>query len=78
MKPCVNILEEICLPEIECGSKLCFQKVRYYYEDTSFEDGFRFIWRTKNNHLQAHRGQARIPTLNEALEVITSAKEKGW
>ena len=78
MKPCVNILDEIALPPIECGSKLCFQKVRYHYEDTSSEDGFRFIWRRSNNYLQAHRGQARIPTLDEALEVITKAKEMGW
>ena len=46
------------------------------YDDGEFEDGFRFIW-SKAKKLLAHRGQARIPSIEDMLELIDRAMVSG-
>jgi len=58
--------------------KLCFQWVRYVYDDESNETGYRFIWRRSNNTLQAARGQARIPNASILFELLGLAAQDGW
>jgi len=60
------------------GWTLALQRVRYVYERGETEDGFRFIWRRPDGTLQAARGQARIPRLSDALDLIRRAIEGGW
>ena len=58
---------------------LCFQWCRYEYGDGSEENGYRFIYRKPNSgHLQGARGQARIPTIADILELIGIAIREGW
>jgi hypothetical protein len=60
------------------GLKLCLQWVRYVYEGGELEEGYRFIWRRQNGNLQAARGQARIPSLEDAKDLIKRAEDAGW
>jgi hypothetical protein len=60
------------------GWRLCFQYGRYVYEEGSSEEGYRFIWRRPNGNLQAARGQARIPSIEDARELIELAINEGW
>lgn len=57
---------------------LCFQYCRYEYDDGRYENGYRFIWRKKNGNLQPARGQARIPSIADVLELISIAMNEGW
>lgn len=57
---------------------LCFQKVTYHYDDGSTQDGFRFIWRRLDGSLQAARGQARIETYEQMMDLIEQAKQAGF
>lgn len=57
---------------------LCFQKVTYHYDDGGTQDGFRFIWRRPDGSLQAARGQARIESYGQMMELIEQAKEEGF
>lgn len=57
---------------------LCFQRCTYHYDDSSTEDGYRFIWRTPEGHLQPARGQARIPDADILHRLIDAAKNAGW
>lgn len=52
------------------GWILCFQWCRYEYDDNTEEMGYRFIWRKPDGALQAARGQARIPSITNILELI--------
>lgn len=58
------------------GAELCFQWCRYLYGDGSFDYGYRFIW--KNKKLLAHRGQARIPSVEVMNQLVKIAKQEGW
>lgn len=60
------------------GWQLCYQWCRYEYGDGSEEEGFRFIWKREDGTLQAARGQARIPSTADALELIQCAMRSGW
>lgn len=60
------------------GGKLCFQWCRYLHPDGSMEEGYRFIWKTEDGKLLAHRGQARIPSVEVALMLIKKAQNEGW
>ncbi len=66
--------------EKEYNSKwtLCFQYCRYLYGDGKQDMGYRFIWKTPEGKLQPARGQARIPSVKDAIELIEKAKEEGW
>lgn len=58
--------------------RLCFQWCRYIYADGTMQEGYRFIWRRPDGSLQAARGQARIPSLKVARELMKRAEEAGW
>lgn len=60
------------------GWELCFQSCRYVYDNGEIEDGFRFIWRRPDGSLQPARGQARLPTVNDARRFIEHAVSLGW
>ena len=65
--------------ELKIGEwNLWFQKVTYHYDDGSTQDGFRFIWRRPDGSLQATRGQARIESYEQMLELIDLAKKDGF
>lgn len=57
---------------------LCLQWCRYEFEDGTEQHGYRFIWRRPNGTLQAARGQARIPSIPDILELIAEAIKGGW
>ncbi len=48
------------------------------YSDGNSEEGFRFIWRRPDGHLQAARGQARIPERKYLEELTKKAEAQGW
>ena len=56
---------------------LCFQYCRYHLADRE-QEGYRFIWKTPEGRLQPARGQARIPSIADALELISKAMHYGW
>lgn len=58
--------------------RLCFQWCRYEFADGTEENGYRFIWRRPSNALQGARGQARIPSLADILELTAEAVRQGW
>lgn len=59
------------------GWTLCFQYCRYHFADKE-QEGYRFIWKTPEGRLQPARGQARIPSIADALELISNAMHSGW
>lgn len=59
------------------GWHLCLQWGKYKYEDKSEETGYRFVYRKPDGKLQT-RGQARIPNMQDALDLINEAREQGW
>ncbi|OMC86937.1 hypothetical protein BK128_09745 [Viridibacillus sp. FSL H7-0596] len=76
----VQVINEIAYDEEAVGKSwvLCLQWCRYIYDDGTMEMGFRFIWRREDGKLQAARGQARIPNLEMASELMERAKKLGW
>lgn len=63
---------------IEGEWNLCFQYCRYEYGDGTEQKGYRFIWRRPNGNLQGARGQARIPSVADILELTSIAIRGGW
>ena len=68
------------------GWTLYLQWCRYRYDQKDIdthgysqsETGYRFIWRCPNiGHLQAARGQARIPSLKFTTELMHMAQATG-
>jgi len=72
----VQVLEEVSKDYLPKG-QLYLQWARYIYENGDIKEGFRFIWRRDGN-LRPDRGQARIPSLAVAIELIGKAMEAGW
>ena len=60
------------------GWSFCFQWCSYNYGDGNQESGYRFIWKRPDGKLQAARGQARIPNIALAQEMLEQAKRDGW
>ena len=58
--------------------RLCFQWCRYIYDNGETEMGYRFIWRREDGTLQAARGQARLPSIKFAQQLMAKAKAEGW
>ena len=58
--------------------KLYFQSGKYIYDDGESDEGYRFIWRRPDGTLQAARGQARIPSKKDILELLDLASKEGW
>ncbi len=63
---------------LEGSWRLCFQYGTYYYDDNTSENGYRFIWRKPDGSQQPARGQARIPSGNDLLELISLATKEKW
>ncbi|MGO9570532.1 MAG: hypothetical protein ACLP5H_23625 [Desulfomonilaceae bacterium] len=59
------------------GAELCLQWAKYVHEDGTDQMGYRFMWRV-NGTLQAHRGQARMPSRSVIDRLFEKAKEEGW
>lgn len=76
----VQVINEVAYDNNAIGKEwvLCLQWCRYIYDDGTMQMGFRFIWRRPDGSLQAARGQARIPDLNIASELMEKAKQQGW
>ena len=77
----VQIHEEVRLNDASLPPDwdLCFQWVTYDYDNGDpSQDGYRFIWRRPNGHLQAARGQARIPSGADLLLLLAKATTAGW
>ena len=58
--------------------KLCFHFGKYEYDNGTSEEGYRFIWRRDDGSLQAARGQTRIPSIADMLELLSKAIREGW
>jgi hypothetical protein len=69
------------LKEVRSGHpgdrQLCFQWCRYEADDGT-QYGYRFIWRTESESLQAARGQARIPSIGQGRALMDQALNAGW
>ena len=73
----VQVINEV-FKKGDDGWSLCLQWCSYIYDDGRMKQGFRFIWRRPNGHLQPARGQARIWSLDIAQELIDKARKEGW
>jgi hypothetical protein len=78
MRARVEIHKEVSTAPDANRWRLCFQRVTYHYDPTGTEDGYRFIWRTDQGHLQPARGQARIPDGATLDNLIRQARAEGW
>jgi len=56
----------------------CLHWARYRYDDGSVEYGYRFVWRRDDGSIQGARGQARIPSLADARDLMEAAGNDGW
>ena len=72
-----KIDREVSLDKYE-DWKLCFQYGEYIHSDRDPEPGYRFIWREPNGNQRAARGQARIPSIADMLELLAKAVRDGW
>ena len=68
---------EVTLNPLASDWTLWFQWCCYDLEDGA-QHGYRFIWKTPEGALQAARGQARIPSLREARDLMAKAEAEGW
>jgi len=74
----VDILREVRSGDAG-GWQLCFQWCRYRFEDQPVQYGYRFVWRRgEDGSIQAARGQARIPSIRHATELMDDARGNGW
>ena len=76
----VQVINEVPKPELAPKDwVLQLQWCRYIYDDGDMERGYRFIYRQPGSGaLQPARGQARIPSLKDAEELIEMARDEGW
>jgi hypothetical protein len=72
----------VVFKEVRTGKEgewqLCLQWCRYEYNTEEEQQGYRFIWRRPNGKLQAARGQTRIPSVSDILELTARAIRDGW
>ena len=76
----VHALKEVCNDRGD-GLRLCLQWACYMRDDQTAGFGYRFIWRKPEEEgggLEAARGQTRIPSLEEATDLMAKAKAEGW
>jgi|SRR5579864_4960477 len=57
--------------------RLCLQYGIWTFSNGRKQRGYRFTWRKPNGHMLT-RGQARIPSIAVALELMRRAKLEGW
>lgn len=76
----VQIINEVKTddPTVTNKYELCFQWCLYVYDNGSSENGYRFIWRRPDGSLQPARGQARIRSIKQAMDLMEMAKTEGW
>ncbi|EPC99224.1 hypothetical protein Lpp125_13469 [Lacticaseibacillus paracasei subsp. paracasei Lpp125] len=76
----VVVLDEVLPDELaqEGENQITFQKVIYTYSNGDNQQGYRFVYRRPNGHIQGARGQACIANLKIAKELISKAEAKGW
>ena len=74
----VSVIREVAATPEGSEWRLCLQWCRYVYDDGTDELGYRFIWRRPNGHLQAARGQARLPSRQVVEHLFNLADEAGW
>ncbi|WP_426752737.1 hypothetical protein [Myxococcus sp. Y35] len=74
----VTVLDEVQAKPENHEWTLCFQRCRYVYTDGKKEEGYRFIWRRPDGSLQGARGQARLPSMKIARELMEEAEKAGW
>lgn len=55
-----------------------FGAIEYGDEAETEGEGFRLIWKRDDGALQAARGQARIPSMADILELTQYAMRTGW
>ncbi len=73
----VQVIHETTLHE-PGDWRLFLQWGLYVYEDGTSENGYRFIWKRPDGSLQPARGQARLPSLDSARQLMDKAKAEGW
>ena len=77
----VDILNQIKYKQKADGHVLCFQKCEIHYSTEKPEVGhvgYRFAWLKDNGTLQVTRGQAILPSINIAIQLINDAIKEGW
>ncbi len=74
----VQVIQETRTTETRQDWVLCLQWCQYVYDAGTSEHGYRFIWRRPDGSLQPARGQARIPNLAIASELVANARAEGW
>ena len=76
----VQIIKETMTadPEKTHQWELCFQWCLYIYDGGNTENGYRFIWRKPNGNLQPARGQARLPSIQQSMQLMLDAMSQGW
>lgn len=74
----VEVEKEVTKLIGNAGWELCFQWCEYIFDNGNSEKGYRFIWKKPDGCLQAARGQARIPSVGVAMELISKAILEGW
>lgn len=75
----VNVkIHKDAIHKMENGWELHFQYCDYNHDDGSQLSGYRFIWQRPDGTLQPSRGQARIPSIDIALELIAKAMADDW
>ena len=78
----VDVLNEVS-KKFDNGYTLCFQYCKYIYDkpaegEEDSDKGYRFIWKRDDNTFQAARGQARIYSIPDILELVGKAIADGW
>lgn len=58
--------------------RLALEWCKYSYGPNDFQHGFRFIWKKPEGGRLAHRGGARIPSVEVLEQLVSMAKHAGW
>lgn len=76
----VQVINEVMTDDPKNTNKweLCLQWCLYVYGRGNSQYGYRYIWRKPDGSLQPARGQARIPSLQCALDLMKKAEKDGW
>lgn len=76
----VKVLKEVASDPQPRTWQLWFQWCEYRYSDKNRPDqkGFRFIWKRPDGTIQDARGQARLPSIAMATELMELARAEGW
>ena len=72
----VQVLQQVA-KDMGASNKLFLQWCRYILHDGNLKYGYRFVW-CRDGRLDAARGQARLPSLDVAKELMARAEAEGW